>query len=113
VVKIHQMSIHLAEYSMKNPQRAHDLLQDLLDLLSEQGEKNWRRGVAAALLELTDAGGQLNPAGFDSAASIYRSMTTGGRGFAEYFVWMPDDDERIRANQRLDELRDALWEVFA
>lgn len=108
-----QVSAYFSEQPMNNPQRAHDLLKNLLDLLSEQGEQNWRRGVSAAFLELTDAQGNLNPAGFDDAASIYRSMTSGGRGFAEYFVWSPDDDERIRANERLDELRDALWEIFS
>lgn len=102
----------MSEQSMSDPQRAHDLLKSLLGLLSEQGEQNWCRGISAAFLELTDPQGNLNPAGFDNAASIYRSMTSGGRGFAEYFVWSSDDDERIRANQRLDELRDALWEVF-
>ena len=105
--------ITYSEQSMINPMRARDLLKSLLDLLSEQGEHNWRRGVSAAFLELTDAQGNLNPAGFADAASIYRSMTSGGRGFAEYFVWSPDDDERIRANERLDELRDALWEIFS
>ena len=107
------MNTYLPEQPMNNPQLAHDLLKNLLDLLSEQGEQNWRRGVSAAFLELKDPQGSLNPAGFDNAASIYRSMTSGGRGFSEYFVWSPDDDERIRANQRLDELRDELWKVFS
>ncbi len=98
---------------VNNSQRAQSLLASLLNLLSEQGEQNWRRGVSAALLELTDSEGGLNPAGFDRAASIYRSMTAGGRGFAEYFVWSPNDDERISANQKLDELRDELWEIFS
>lgn len=106
------MNSHISGQSMKNPERARDLLESLLALLSEQGEQNWSRGVSAALLELTDSHGNLNPAGFDNAASIYLNMTSGGRGFAEYFVWSPDDDERIRANQKLDELRDSLWEVF-
>lgn len=106
------MNTHISEQPMKNPQRARDLLKSLLALLSEQGEQNWHRGISAAYFELTDQQGNLNPAGFDNAASIYRSMTSGGRGFAEYFVWSPDDDERIKANHKLDELRDALWEVF-
>lgn len=98
---------------MENILRARDLLKSLLDLLEEQDEKNWRRGVKAAFLKLTNSQGDLDPAGFSDAASIYLSMTSGGGGFAEYSVWSYDEDERIKANEKLDELRGSLWEVFS
>ena len=106
------MSNRISEQPTSRAQRAHDLLKSLLDLLSEQDEHNWSRGILAALLELTSREGGLNPTGFDNAASIYRGMTSGGRGFAEYSIWLSDDVERIRANQGLDDLRDALWNLF-
>ncbi len=107
------MSSNFPQQSKDSAQRARNLLKNLLDLLVEQGERNWKKGISAAFLELTDSKGNLNLEGFENAASIYRSMTSGGRGFAEYFIWSPDDDERIKANQKLDELRHALWKVFS
>lgn len=88
------------------------LLIELHALLDSAGESNWRRGVDAAIGELTDENGGLNTRGFDNARSIFNTMTAGGRGFAEYYVWKDDEDQRIAANKRLDELRTKIWAVF-
>ena len=88
------------------------LLSELRALLVSQGEANWLRGIDAALSELTSADGKLNADGFVNARSIYRTMTAGGRGFSEYFVWSEDEAKRLRENQRLDEVRSRLWKAF-
>lgn len=92
--------------------RAVELLQEVRQILVLEGERDWIRGISAALLELRDEDGGIKPEGFDRAASIYRSMTTGGRGFAEYFIWSPDSAERISRNKELDAFRDSLWDIF-
>ena len=81
-------------------------------LLEKQDEKNWRRGIAAAIGELLNTDGSLNAAGFDNARSIYRTITTGGQGFAEYGVWKENYEERVAANRDLDQLRSRAWKVL-
>ena len=88
------------------------LLSELHALLVSQSEANWLRGINAALDQLTSADGGLNAGGFSNARSIYRTMTAGGGGFSQYFVWSEDEAKRLRENQRLDELRSKLWKAF-
>ncbi|MGH8054139.1 MAG: hypothetical protein ACREP4_09460 [Stenotrophomonas sp.] len=82
------------------------------DLLIEQNEENWSRGISTALNKFYSPDGEMDPAGFENAASIYLGMATGGRGFSEYYVHAPEVEQRIEANRELDALRDKLWEVF-
>lgn len=88
------------------------LLLELHAVLKENDETNWRHGIDAAIGELLHEGGAVNKAGFENARSIYKTMNEGGRGFAEYFVWSDDEDARIAANKKLDELRTKAWESF-
>ncbi|GAA4337074.1 hypothetical protein GCM10023144_32240 [Pigmentiphaga soli] len=88
------------------------LLLELNSLLLNNGEENWRRGIKAAIGELTNGGGEVNSLGWENARSIYKTMNEGGRGFAEYFFWSDDETKRILANEKLDALRAKLWEAF-
>lgn len=89
-----------------NPERIKVLLSSLHELLLQQDEHNWVRGIAAALdsLHATD--------GVDQARSIYASMNQGVGSFADYNIWINDFDARLQANQVLDNLRTHLWHVF-
>lgn len=91
---------------------ARRLLSELLILLQQQQEGNWSRGIKAAISELTDSNGQPTSSNFENARSIYRTMTAGGRGFSEYFIWVADEDQRLHINQTMDMLRTKLWEIF-
>jgi len=62
------------------------------------------------LLGILDEGNGVD--GFENAKSIYNTMTSGGGGFAEYFIWNSDETKRINLNRRLDEIRDKLWDEF-
>jgi len=93
-------------------EKVFPLLTTMLTVLESQQEKNWYRGIKAAITELTDINGQVISSGFDNARSIYNTMTSGGRGFSEYFVWMEDEEKRIQINQELDRLRSEIWELF-
>lgn len=77
----------------------------MYEILAAQGDRNWIRGIESALAKW-EAGN------LDEACSIYRSMVAGGRGFAEYNIWIDDYDQRIAANQGLDAIRDELWRAI-
>ena len=98
--------------TFKKAEEAFYSLTNLLTLLESQQEKNWSRGIKAAIGELVNIDGKIITSGFDNARSIYNTMTSGGRGFSEYFVWMDDEDMRIKINQDLDAFRIKIWEIF-
>ncbi len=81
-------------------------------LLVAQNERNWIRGIRAAIAELRNEDGSINIDGLSKARSIYRTMMLGGRGFAEYYIWGNDEDARLAANSELDKLRERLWSLF-
>ncbi|WP_290931261.1 hypothetical protein [Hyphomonas sp.] len=93
---------------VEKTREAEALLSRLHDMLVEQGERNWIRGVEAARSELASG----TDVGYENAKSIYFTMVKGGRGFAEYNVWDDDEEIRIRTNRSLDEIREALWQIF-
>ena len=105
----------MKETTMNATQKALEtrhLLLELRSLLKEHRELNWIRGIEAAIGELTLDDGTINESGIDHARSIYKTMNEGGRGFAEYFVWLDKEDERIAANRNLDSLRISLWSAI-
>lgn len=96
----------------KEAEEVRALLFELLAILEMQNERNWSRGIKAVTQELDDLEGRSTTSGFENARSIYKTMTAGGRGFAEYFIWSDNEDERIQVNKRLDDLRTKIWKLF-
>lgn len=96
----------------KQVEKARILLNATLVLLEENKEENWSRGIRAAYQELAASEGTVAGVEFENARSIYNTMTAGGRGFCEYYIWVEDEEERIRRNKTLDELRREVWETF-
>lgn len=88
------------------------LLNKLLAILEDQKERNWSQGLKAAAQELIDVNGSITEAGLENSRSIYNTMTAGGRGFSEYFIWCDNEDERIQINKKLDDLRLKIWKMF-
>lgn len=88
--------------------KAEALLSNLYAILAEQSERNWIRGVSAALTELSSHSAE----GFENAKSIYRGMVAGGRGFSEYFFWEDDEEARLASNKSIDQIRSQLWSIF-
>jgi hypothetical protein len=96
----------------KRSAEARRLLVELRALLESEGEANWRRGLESAIACLSDGQGNLDPQGFEDARSIYKTMTSGGRGFAEYYIVRPSETDQIRANESLEDLRSRVWSAF-
>lgn len=82
------------------------LLIMLQQILHQQGEKNWIRGVTVAFESLGSTGG------LEEARSIYASMNQGVGSFADYNIWVEDFDSRIKANAEIDQVREQLWTEF-
>jgi len=100
---------------METPDKIKEFLRKLAairNILQNEGEANWRQGIDAAISELLDPDGNLNLSGYENARSIYRSMVTGGRGFAEYYIWKNKEEDRIAANEELDMLRADVWRLM-
>jgi hypothetical protein len=98
--------------TQQKAEEAFRLLSGLLDILESQQEKNWIRGIKGTGWYLLDENGQVSAAGFDRARSSFNSMTSGGRGFYEYYIDADTVEERIEANRELDRLRNELLRVF-
>ncbi|MDR0782054.1 MAG: hypothetical protein LBF16_15445 [Pseudomonadales bacterium] len=88
------------------------LLEQLESVLNAQNERNWLRGIRTAIAELKRPDGSVDTTGFENARSIYLTMTAGGRGFSEYFIWDNDENTRLSANSKLDQIRECLWSLF-
>jgi hypothetical protein len=85
------------------------LLEELRAILARQGESNWIRGVQAAIDSLDNPDDQK---GYSDAQSIYRTMTMGRGPFSEYYTHRDDFEQRVSANERLDQIRSQLWQLF-
>lgn len=96
----------------KQIEEVRTLLRELLALLDREKEENWSRGIRAASQQLVSWGDCVTETDFEKARSIYNTMMAGGRGFAEYYIWLEDQEERVRRNKALDALRRKLWEIF-
>jgi hypothetical protein len=90
-----------------------NLLEQVAGLLEVERERNWLRGIHAAINELRRPDSSASPHGLENARSIYLGMTSGGRGFAEYFIWRDDEETRIARNEKLDQIRAELWILLA
>jgi len=88
------------------------LLEEVESILKGKNERNWIRGIRAALAELRQPAGGVNFNGFENARSIYLTMTADGRGFSEYFIWDDDESVRLLSNAKLDRIRERLWSLF-
>ena len=93
-------------------QEIRHLLLELRSLLEEYHESNWIRGIEAAIGELSRDSETLSEIDVRNARSIYKTMNEGGRGFAENFVWLSNEDDRIAVNKKLDVARAKLWKAF-
>lgn len=99
---------------MKNnkSEAAYNVLAEILKILDVENESNWRDGIKAAMSELIGADGWIGQGGFERARSIYNAMTSGGRGFSEYYILSNNENEKIDVNNALDKARENIWRIF-
>ena len=90
-------------------ERARRLLKELLLIMETEPDRNWISGVSSALAWL-DRGDIA--VGFERAKATYRAMNGGMGTFSDYCVHRESFEERVKANRRLDQIRDGLWDLF-
>lgn len=96
-------------------QKSIDLLRlftELRQILVQENENNWIRGVNLIVEALTPPayGGKGNP---DEAVmyvkNTYRKMVSGNGSFSDFFIWRDDFEDRKNANKELDRVRAEIW----
>ncbi len=95
--------------------RLRELLQELREILINEGERNWLRGVDLCLRHLSDvdsASDAILRERLGDVALTYRTMVGGYGSFSDFHVWREDFDERVRANLPLKRVRSDLWEII-
>ena len=86
-------------------------LEQLEEILRDEGERNWISGVRAAKragMEFLAVGNHSEA--LASMASIFRTMHSGPGGFDDFFVWRASTAERVEANRELKQIKKDLWE---
>lgn len=85
-------------------EQAKETLIALRNILENEGETNWSRGVKTALTHI-EAGTEEE---YLLAKSVYKTMCHGGRGFMEYYI----KETGTSKNDVLDNARDKLFDIF-
>jgi hypothetical protein len=87
------------------------LLKEILSMMVADGEKNWIKGIKAAL---DTCNAYLNNnlkeiEALDEIRSLIKGMYGGAGSFSDYILWHDDPAERQRLNERFDLLTNELW----
>ena len=88
------------------------LFSELSEILENDNEKHWIRRIQECLSILQSKEELNDKTKLTEVKSIYHSSHIGYSGFSEYFIWREDFDERVKANKRLDEIRDEIWNIL-
>lgn len=84
------------------------VLRELDNILDNENESNWSKGIKSALLYVKSG----TEEDYFLARSVYKTMCNGGAGFMEYYIKRDDFREQETANAKLDSARDKLWDLF-
>lgn len=88
------------------------LLVELLNIYATEGGGGFLPGIAAAIDSIDNAS-DAEGAGAGTIESIYRNMAGSKSGFSDFYVERNDLSERVKANDRLDYIRQELWRILA
>ena len=91
------------------------LFMQLLEIFQKHGDSSIKpqANTVRIILEVIDDGRYLNDEEKIVDIKIYfRKLYTPQGGFAEFYIWKEDFEERIAANEPLDKIRDRLEEVL-
>ncbi len=97
------------------------LLNTLLDdfiklqnnLIAEQDD-TWLSAINRTIADISSAIEETSSAEYfiESARDTYYSIQAGGRGFAEFFIWREDFEERILLNEKFEQLKEKINSDF-
>ena len=84
------------------------LLKELRDICIQHKELHFISGINAALFELQNRNSE-NESSWKNAASIYKTFAGVKNGLSDFYLDAPTVSERIKINERLDEIKKNLW----
>jgi len=105
---------------MNNNQKVdqlHFLLSELRDIMLRERPTGWLDGIELMLnkLETNQESGYFNS--YETILIVtetYQSMIPGGYGgFYDYMIWRDNYDERVRLNDKLNAVRDEIFEIVS
>lgn len=88
------------------------LIDEMRSILQREGEQNWIRGINAIRNTLSLDNPDSENLKFSNAKNAYFAMTRGAGSFSDYYIKRDSSYERIKANKRLDEIRDRIWTIL-
>jgi hypothetical protein len=102
----------MAQNSDKVIDRLILLFTELTEIMENNQENNWIRGVKGCLNTLKSQDYSNDKIKLNEVKSIYKTMYAGYGSFSDYSLWKDDYDERIKANKRLDKIRNEIWNIL-
>ncbi|PHM71830.1 hypothetical protein [Xenorhabdus kozodoii] len=101
--------------SIERSEKLRALFFSLWEIMRDNGGGNWIRGIENIIALLTPPTyGGVNDAraAIEDARHAYSSMFRGYGGFSEYFIWRDDFNERVKANDALDKIKNDINEML-
>ncbi|MEX0447880.1 hypothetical protein [Xenorhabdus sp. SGI246] len=96
-------------------EKLRPLFFSLWKIMHDNGGGSWIKSIENIIALLTPpAYGGTNDAksAIEDARHAYSSMFRGYGGFAEYFIWRDDFNERVKANEALDKIKNDINHII-
>ncbi|CCW29437.1 hypothetical protein ABLA30_18500 [Xenorhabdus nematophila] len=101
--------------SIEQSKKLRTLFLSLWEIMRVNGGGNWIKGIENVITLLTPPTyGGTNDAqsAIEDARRAYGSMFGDYGGFSEYFIWRDDFNERLKANEALDKIKNDINDTF-
>ena len=95
--------------------RLADLFTQIRDILIQENESNWIRGINSILNQINYSLAS-NEEAKSTIRDIYYSyslMNRGNGSFSDFYIWREDFDERVIENNKFIEIKDEIGSLIA
>lgn len=99
----------------KKVERLLFLFYELKEIMINENEDNWIKGINAIILSLTppEYGGQYDiEKGLLYTIDTYTSIEAGNGSFSDFYIWRENFDERRLANEQLSNIKNEIWKII-
>ena len=95
--------------------RLADLFTQIRDILIQENESNWIRGINSILNQINYSLAS-NEEAKSTIRDIYYSyslMNRGNGSFSDFYIWREDFDERVIENNKFIKIKDEIGSLIA
>lgn len=95
--------------------RLADLFTQIRDILIQENESNWIRGINSILNQINYSLAS-NEEAKSTIRDIYYSyslMNRGNGSFSDFYIWREDFDQRVVENNKFIEIKDEIGSLIA